>query len=68
MIRRDDPDPRDLQEVQRQMSYLAKNDQKTNVKARLISRQESKRRNENVGYYMTRLSIVSIAIFTMDIF
>ena len=34
VIRRDDPDPRDLQEVQRQMSYLAKNDQKANVKGK----------------------------------
>ena len=34
MVKRDDPDPRNLQEVQRQMSYLAKSDQKANVKGK----------------------------------
>ena len=34
MIKRDDPDPRNLQEVQRQASYLAKTEQKTNVKGK----------------------------------
>lgn len=34
MIKRDDPDPRNLQEVQRQASYLAKTEQKENVKGK----------------------------------
>ena len=34
MIRRDDPDPTNLYEAQRQVSYLAKIDQKTNVKGK----------------------------------
>ena len=34
MIKRDDPDPRNLQEVQRQFSYLAKIEQKDNVKGK----------------------------------
>ena len=34
MILRDDPDSRNLREVQRQMSYLAKIEQKENVKGK----------------------------------
>ena len=34
MVKRDDPDPRNLQEVQRQASYLAKTGQKANVKGK----------------------------------
>ena len=34
MVKRDDPDPRNLQESQRQSSYLAKTDQKENVKGK----------------------------------
>ena len=34
MVKRDDPDPRNLQEVQRQMSYIAKTEQKENVKGK----------------------------------
>ncbi len=34
MIKRDDPDPHNLEEVQRQMSYLAKKEQKSNVKGK----------------------------------
>ena len=34
MIRRDDPDPTNLYEAQRQVSYLAKIDQKANVKGK----------------------------------
>jgi hypothetical protein len=34
MIHRDDPDPRNLQEFQRQASYLAKTEQKANVKGK----------------------------------
>ena len=34
MIKRDDPDTRNLEEVQRQMSYIAKTEQKTNVKGK----------------------------------
>ena len=34
MVKRDDPDPRNLQESQRQSSYLAKTDQKANVKGK----------------------------------
>lgn len=34
MLHRDDPDPRNLQEFQRQASYLAKTDQKANVKGK----------------------------------
>ena len=34
MVKRDDPDPHNLEEVQRQMSYLAKKEQKSNVKGK----------------------------------
>ena len=34
MIKRDDPDPHNLDEVQRQTSYLAKTEQKANVKGK----------------------------------
>lgn len=34
MVKRDDPDPRNLQAVQQQMSYIAKTEQKENVKGK----------------------------------
>lgn len=45
MIKRDDPDPHSLEEVQRQMSYLAKKEQKSNVKGKTFFTSRIKRKN-----------------------
>ena len=45
MIKRDDPDPHNLEEVQRQMSYLAKIEQKSNVKGKTFFTSRIKRKN-----------------------
>ena len=42
MVKRDDPDPRNLKEVQRQMSYLAKTEQKENVKGKTFFKSKKK--------------------------
>ena len=44
MIKRDDPDPRNLQEVQRQFSYLAKIEQKDKVKGKTFFRSQIKKK------------------------
>ena len=44
MILRDDPDSRNLREVQRQMSYLAKIEQKDNVKGKTYFRSQIKKK------------------------
>jgi hypothetical protein len=44
MIKRDDPDPRNLQEVQRQFSYLAKIEQKDKVKSKTFFRSQIKKK------------------------
>ena len=44
MIKRDDPDTRNLQAVQQQMSYIAKTKQKENVKGKTFFK--SKRKNK----------------------
>ena len=43
-IKRDDPDPRDLQEVLRQFSYVAKIEQKENVKGKTFFRSQLKKK------------------------
>lgn len=44
MIKRDDPDPRNLQEVERQFSYLAKIEQKDKVKGKTFCRSQIKKK------------------------
>ena len=44
MVRRDDPDSRNLQEAQRQMSYMAKTNQKENVKGKTYFRSRIKQK------------------------
>ena len=46
MIKRDDPDPRNLQEVQRQFSYLAKIEQKDKVKGKTFFRSQIKKKKK----------------------
>ena len=46
MIKRDDPDPRNLQEVQRQFSYLAKIEQKDQVKGKTFFRSQIKKKKK----------------------
>ena len=42
MVKRDDSDPRNLEEVQRQMSYIAKTEQKENVKGKTFFKSKKK--------------------------
>ena len=42
MVKRDDPDPRNLQAVQQQMSYIAKTKQKENVKGKTFFKSKKK--------------------------
>ena len=46
MVKRDDPDPSNLQEAQRQMSYMAKTDQKENVKGKTFFTSRIKKRKQ----------------------
>ncbi len=46
MVKRDDPDPTNFQEAQRQVSYLAKKDQKENVRGKTFFSSRPKGRNK----------------------